>query len=197
MKVGKIIAGLLMASFAVCAQPFGIGIKGGIPLTDGLSNFNQLENQVTTHSYSDSKQYIVGPMVEVRLPLSLAIEADALYRPINFSMTQQQGSGPLIRSAENVSNWEFPILGKFRLPLPVVKPYVEAGPSFRKTGEALKEFANRGATIGAGVEIKIVKLRIGPEVRYTRWAGDGQPAPGIFFPPSKQDQAEFLVGISF
>jgi len=200
---GKFIAILLIAASTAWAQPFSVGVKGGFPLTDGLSNFHQLEVGVTTHDYSNSKLYIVGPMIEVRLPLSLAIEFDALYRPVNSSQDVQffspaQTVGPVTHSSENVSTWEFPILGKYRLPLPVVKPYVEAGPSFRKTGSGLSWVSSKGATIGAGVEVKIRRLRFGPEVRYSRWGSDRQQQPEIaFFPPSKRDQAEFLVGFSF
>ncbi|HEV2200400.1 MAG TPA: hypothetical protein VGR73_11325 [Bryobacteraceae bacterium] len=196
---GKFIASLLIAVSTAWAQPFSVGVKGGFPLTDGLSNFHQLEVDVTTHDYSNSKLYIVGPMVEVHLPLSLAIEFDALYRPVNLTTdTQVTPLGPIIHTSKDITTWEFPILGKYRLPLPVVKPYVEAGPSFRKTYSGLSWLSDKGATIGAGVEVKIRRLRFGPEVRYSRWGSDGQPPPGVaFFPPSKRDQAEFLVGISF
>jgi hypothetical protein len=196
---GKLTVILLAAVSTAWAQPFAVGVKGGIPLTDGLSNFHQLQVDLTTHTYSDSKQYIVGPMVELRLPLSLAIEADALYRPVNLTTdTQVTPTGPIFHTSRDVYTWEFPIVGKYRLPLPVVKPYVEAGPSFRKTGSGLSWVSDKGATIGGGVELKVGRLRIGPEVRYSRWGSDGQPPPGVlFFPPSKRDQAEFLVGLSF
>lgn len=196
---GKLAATVLLAVSTAWAQPLSVGVKGGFPLTDGVSDFHQLAVDVTTHDYSNSKLYIVGPMIEVHLPLSLAIEFDALYRPLNLTTdTQVIPAGPIFHTSRNVSSWEFPILGKYRLPLPVVKPYIEAGPSFRKTGSGLSWVSSKGATIGAGVEVKIKRLRFGPEVRYSRWGSDSQPPPGVaFFPPSKRDQAEFLVGFSF
>jgi hypothetical protein len=197
---GKLVATLVIAVSTAWAQNISVGVKAGIPLTDGLSDFHTLAVDVTTHDYSNSKQYIVGPMIEVRLPLSLAIEIDALYRPVNSSQDVQflPPVGPVNHSSENVSTWEFPLLGKYRLPLPVVKPYVEAGPSFRKTFSGLSWVSDKGATIGAGVEVKIKRLRFGPEVRYSRWGSDAHPPPSVaFFPPSKRDQAEFLVGFSF
>jgi hypothetical protein len=201
MITRKLLTALLLTASAALAQPFSIGIKAGVPMTGGLSDFSEAGIDVVTHTFSHSKQYIIGPMVELHLPLSLSIEADALYRPVNLSSDVQiaPGPGPIIHSSQNVSTWEFPALGKFRFPLlPILKPYVEAGPSFRKPGSGLSWFSNYGGTIGGGVELKLLRLRIAPEVRYTRWGSDDHPPPGVvFFPPSKQDQAEFLVGLSF
>jgi hypothetical protein len=196
---GKLIAILLVAVSTAWSQHISVGLKAGIPLTGGLSDFHQFEVDVTTHDYSDSKQYIFGPMIEVRLPLSLAIEIDALYRPVNLTTDTQVIPGPLAHTSQNLTTWEFPVLGKFRLPLaPIVKPYVEAGPSFRKTFSGLSWVSGKGATIGGGVELKVLKLRIAPEIRFSRWGSDAQPLTGVtFFPPSKRDQAEFLVGFSF
>jgi hypothetical protein len=47
-------------------------------------------------------------------------------------------------------------------------------------------------TAGGGGEIQIWKLRIAPEIRYTRWAADSFP-----FPVSNVNQAELLVGLWF
>jgi hypothetical protein len=62
-------------------QIFSVGVTGGVGLTDGI------ENQTIDgyHFYSYSKDYIVGPMVELNLPLHLSVEADALYRPLSLA----------------------------------------------------------------------------------------------------------------
>ena len=39
--------------------------------------------------FSASKNYVVGPMVELNLPFGLAVEADALYRPLNVTTETQ------------------------------------------------------------------------------------------------------------
>jgi hypothetical protein len=197
MNSGKLIAVLLLAGSVALAQHFSVGIVGGVPLTDGLSDVSQAETGLVTRTFSDSKLYIVGAMVEVRLPLGIAIEADGLYRPINSAMDVQVIPGPVYHYSENVATWEFPILGKYRFTfLPVLKPFVEAGPSFRTTGSGLSWVSGKGVTAGVGVEIKVLKLRISPEIRYTRWGADAVPR-AYLAPPSKQDQAEFLVGFSF
>jgi len=194
-ECGTLIAALLVAGSTACAQPFSVGVAAGVPLTNGLSDVTQAGFGLVTRTYSDSKLYIIGPMVEVRLPLGIAIEADGLYRPVASSMNLQVLPGPVYHYSENVVTWEFPILGKYRFPLmPILKPFLEAGPTLRKTGSGLSGVSGKGATIGTGIELKVAKLRIAPELRYTRWGSDAQPPVG---PPSKQDQVEFLVGFSF
>jgi len=56
--------------------------------------------------------------------------------------------------------------------------------------------SNHGFVIGGGVDIKLLLLRVSPEIRYTRW---GQDAAVNSFPGaiSNVNQAEFLVGLSF
>jgi hypothetical protein len=89
------------------------------------------------------------------------------------------------------------VLGKFRLPFPIISPYVEAGPSFRKVGGILDSYwSGKGLTFGAGVEVKVLKLRIAPELRVTRWGSDPQSARNTV-PLSGQNQGDFLVGFSF
>jgi hypothetical protein len=206
--VGRLISIVLVANSAAFAQHISVGVVAGVPFTGGLSDFttpNSVLNQVT-HTYSNSHQYIVGPMLEVRLPFSLAIEVDALYRPVNATNNVILGTGATqitLQSSINAATWEFPVLGKYRFAFPVVKPYVEAGPSFRKTANTLSYFSGKGFTLGGGVEVKVLKLRIAPEIRYTHWGSDAVavgPSPGAGtapFPPSNQNQAKFLVGFSF
>ena len=97
-----------------------------------------------------------------------------------------------------VNSWEFPILGKYHfLPLPLIKPYVEVGPSFRALGHAASYFSGSGFTLGGGIELKISRLRIEPEIRYTRWGSDSASAIAAGSTPSNVNQAAFLVGIAF
>ena len=188
---------LLFASPAF-AQHLSVGIKGGVPLTGAFSDTTVRGVDLISRSFSDSKQYIIGPMVELRLPFGLGVEADALYHPLNFATENRLVPQNVFRSAENITSWEFPVVGKFRLPFPLVKPYVEAGPSFRHVGSNSGYLSGRGFTIGGGIEVKIIKVRIAPELRYTRWGADAKPTPGQgFLAPSQVNQAAFLVGLSF
>src|SRR5215472_828452 len=62
---------LVFTGFAT-AQPIGAGVKLGTTLTDAVSS-------LPGFPFPNGNHFIVGPYVEVRLPLGLAVEGDALY----------------------------------------------------------------------------------------------------------------------
>jgi outer membrane protein W len=206
---------LLLGSLAAFAQPFTVGIKAGVPLTDFLN-----ATETGTFSYTaPATRYIVGATAELKLPASLAIEFDALYRRVHYNGT---GNGvDVFTSSQTTGNaWEFPLLLKYRFHAPVVRPYVDAGAAFdtltglnqtvtqtlipsgsastSTTGNPpeLKNTTTAGFVLGAGVDIHAIFLHISPEVRYTRWtSAQISAANGLL--RSNQNQAEFLVGFTF
>ena len=94
-------------------QAVSLGVKAGVPLTDPA--FGQ----------DESRPYIIGPSVEVRLPAGFAVEASALYQRIGNSAsfaplgTILSGVNFVPLSLTSFSNqtransWEFPLLGKY------------------------------------------------------------------------------------
>ena len=183
-----VLLSLLISPFTFAGQIFSVGVKAGLPFTDAFNNFTS----GSYSSFSNSKNYIVGPTAELHLPLGLSVQGDALYRPLSFAANR-----PNLVQSTDFSSWEFPILAKYRFPFPLVKPYVEAGPSFRTIGGQFGgNFSNSGFTAGVGVELRLARFRIGPEIRYTHWGADTSNAPQLGF-SSNQNQGEFLVGFSF
>ena len=135
--------------------------------------------------------------MELSLPFGFAVEANALYRPLNLATDATLAPRPPAHFSTNINAWEFPILGKYHfLHTPVIKPYVEAGPIFRHVGSEASYLSNSGFAFGGGIDVKVLLVRVTPEIRFSRWAGD---AHVNFFgaPPSQLNQAEFLIGISF
>ena len=189
----------LLAPASFAQHLISFGITGGVPLTDAFSDTTTMGVDTITHSFSSSKNYVVGPMAELRLPFGFAVEADALYRPLNLTVNTTVIPSLSGHSSNNISSWEFPILGKYHyLHVPLVSPYVEAGPVFRALGSSGSYLSNHGFTIGSGVDIKLFLVRISPEIRFTRWGQDatvtGYAQLNSF---SNVNQAEFLVGLSF
>lgn len=174
------LAGL---SAPAAAQPFGAGLKLGATLTNSVSS-------VESATIPNSSALIVGPYVELRLPLGFAIEGDALYYPGLFP--DAAGGG---------SMWQFPILAKLRFLKGPVRPYIEGGPAYShitdvKTLPDLLHSSDFGITLGAGVELKLLALRISPEIRYNGFLFTNIQSPlGLF--QSNRNQAVFLVGIGF
>jgi hypothetical protein len=183
-------------------QLFSAGVKIGVPLTDPFANSTTQTNGglFSYQSYSDAKKYIVGPMVELHLPFGFSINADGLYRPLRLveartSTVQTSGNG--VTSAD-YGSWEVtPVLRYRFLHTPIVKPFAEGGPSFRWVSAPLDQYlSSKGFTLGAGVEVKLWKLAIAPELRVTRWGSDHNLV-ATFPLQTGQNQAEFLVGVSF
>ena len=174
---------LVVFSAAAAAQPVGAGVKLGTTLTDALAI-------VPTFHLSNAHQLVVGPYVEVRLPLGFSVEADALYETSLFSSVYTGGS-----------SWQFPVLAKYKFFKGPVKPYVEGGVAFSHISDlaeipALNHRSNYGIVLGAGVEVKVLLLRISPEIRYNGWVFKNLDDPlGQF--QSNRNLAMFQVGIGF
>lgn len=185
----KIAVTLLLIAPAAIGQHLGVGIKAGVPFTDALSAAVVGTGGSAIRYFTHNDRYTLGPMVDLRLPL-IGFEVDALYKPLNYGFVTTAGGTTNV----SASSWEFPITGKLHLPTPIIKPYAEAGVSFRTfTGNhfELNAQSNKGFVLGSGLDIKIPFLRIAPELRYTHW-GKANFAGLI----AGDNQFEFLVGFT-
>lgn len=204
---------LLISALPAFSQPFTLGLKVGVPLTDFVDTVQSPRFGFN----SNTKRFIIGPTAELRLPFGLGVEVDALYRRINY-----EGSGTLIDVLTNNRTtgnaWEFPVLAKYRFPSTVVRPYVAAGVAFDTLSgltqtvtrtlapnsvttrsdipAELKNKTTKGFVVGAGVEIRAILIRLSPEVRFTRWGSSHfEDVNGLL--RSNRNQAEFLLGVTF
>lgn len=208
---------LIFVSLAsAVAQPIGLGVKFGLPLTDA---FNTSSNSTTSYS-SDTKLYIIGPQIELRLPKGLSIELDALFTRLNFSSVGSV-AGSVADAVTDADSWEFPLLLKYKFGganavAASVRPFVTTGASYRRltnitqiadfiTGGSqstsdpseLQKKDSTGFVIGGGVEIRALFLRISPEFRFTRW-GTSNFVEGVsHLLETNRNQGQFLVGIHF
>jgi len=211
--MGKALLLFMMAAAPAFSQPFTFGAKLGVPAEQFL---NTVESPTIGFS-SYTNRYLVGPTAELRLPFGLGIEADALYRHYNF---QSAGSispaGSTLTTKGSTGAWEFPLLAKYRLPLKLARPFVDAGVAW----DTLQGFwqsvtvvspvpilppanlnqpthnTTTGVVVGGGIDIKVPYVHVSPEVRYTHWGTQHfLSSTGGF--SSNQNQAEVMVGITF
>ena len=202
----------LLATAAALAQPFSVGVKAGVPLTDF---FTALRSPTLGYS-SVTNRYIIGPTAELHLPFGLGVEFDVLYRHLDYA-----SSGNLVDIFVNqrttAGAWEFPLLLKYRIPSRILRPYVDAGiawdtlsglkndisrlgvPLGSTSGGNPAELQNtttKGFVIGAGIDVHALVLHLSPEIRYTRWGAQHfADVNGLL--RSNQNQGEFLLGITF
>lgn len=73
--------------------------------------------------------YLAGLTMQMTLIKNLAIEVDAIYKPLRVA-----GTRPDRPTASSVLTWQFPVLAKYRWARPKWTPFAEAGPSFRLYG---------------------------------------------------------------
>lgn len=176
----KSLALLLFLTAGAWSQTLGYGIKAGLPFTDAFS----------VGAAGQTSHFVIGPMFELRVPI-VGLEVDALYHSISYSRASDFLLGNVKLSG---SQWQFPIVGKVRLPTtPILKPYGEAGLVFRAfTNEpAGSAQSKKGFVMGAGLDIHVIVLHISPGLRYTRWG-----KPSLVNLLANPNQFEFLVGFS-
>lgn len=192
-----IFFGLLLPAAGFAQLPISFGVKGGWPLTDALSDSN---GPGLSRFYSNSREFIVGPMVELRLPFRLSVEADALYHP--FNVTEGATNSSTVLSNNSYSVWEFPIIAKYHFGGHVLDPFVGAGPEFRTQpgglfSQNITKISNNGFVLTAGLDIKLKIIRISPEIRYTHWGSDNAASAPIAAVSSNQNQVALLIGLTF
>ncbi len=226
-----IVVGVILAG---CTWPQGflkasvsVGVKGGIPLTDSFKDTTVtgggasladlllgIASSSQTRAFSASKEFVVGPILEVYLPHGFSVEADGLYRPVQLTENIQEKTQVVRIVSTTPFSWEVALLAKYHLPFPIVRPYVGAGPSFRVTDHSV--FSHKGISAAAGADLKVWKLLAGPELRFTHWGNDeiSNVVPAVVIvgspPPSRlsggtlpspirtgRNQLELLFGLSF
>ena len=205
----RLVSLLLFTAAAAFSQPFSFGIKGGLPMTD----FVDAVNSQNFRSSAYTNRYLIGPTAELRLPFGLGVEFDILYRHFGYSTVglQTGTTSTPVASDTTASAWEFPLLAKYRFPGKFFRPFIDAGVSWDKlsgltqtvrnavsTGSVaeLNNSTTRGFVMGAGLDVKVLLIHLSPEVRYTHWGSAHFIDPAGLI-SSKQNQAEFLLGITF
>ena len=177
------------ALFLLATHAYGqlleIGVKGAARPTSQLEGYGA----------SESRPYLVGPMVQFNLPRGFALEVDALYSRFGYTSSNSDIIGDFYTSRDRANSWQFPVLLKYRFHLAVLHPYLLGGwdpqhassttktsasivsnpydPNYTRTYQQFSSDdhygTNHGLVAGGGVEFDSHHLRVSPEVRYVRW----------------------------
>jgi hypothetical protein len=208
---------LLCLAIPASAQHLTIGAEGGLRLTGDSPDYGP-PGYAGYSGSSDSKPYLVGPKIEVGLPLHFALEADVLYsrlgNTLNFWLI---GESWVSRTIAN--SWAFPVLVKYRLPVARTHPFLSLGfepryasgkintinygfPPFDPdvTFSSVGWHAHDQAwVLGAGIGIGLWKIRITPELRYLRCKVPASPSPddASYYLTVPQNEGQLLLGIEW
>ncbi len=163
------------------AQMFSAGVRGG-----GMWGPNAFD------------KFTVGPTVEFKPPIiPIRIVADALYKQVNVGTRNVNlpdgpsllGVSPTETTPQSTARvWDFPIMARVELPIPVVRPFIGAGPTFRRIS-AFDGDWQKGGVVGAGIRINALAVKITPEFRYSHFRASSIRG--------NDNQGEFLIGITF
>ena len=176
----RVAFALILIGHAVYAQAVTVGVIAAAPLTDTFDTGFLHEGNFDPKTV----RYQVGPAIDMRLPRSFRVEVDALYQPFSFNESNFGGTPSQSHISGNL--WQFPVLLKYRVPTPLAKPFVEAGPSVQ-IADHLTETSTTaiqptpvvshpnspgavaGIAFGGGIDLRLGHFFISPQVRYTRW----------------------------
>ena len=132
--------------------------------------------------------YLAGASGQLELRQGLALEVDAIYKPLHNSFF-------------TVLSWDFPMLAKYHLAKLGRAPFLEAGPSFRAAGN-LNGYdpSHFGVTAVGGAEMRKGVVLLSTALRYTRWAKDR--APNYYrgypdYPRTNVNAVELIFGVGF
>jgi len=202
---------MLLCVGTLAAQPVTFGIKAGARLTSDMDQY---------WATSESKQYVVGPMVVARLPRGFGLEFDVLYRHIGYRSSDSDILGGSYTQRVTGNSLEFPIVLRKTLGWGI---YAGAGYAPRSTSgsghenviqvngldsrnttffqsDFPTEFRTTHGVVGAaGIEKRVGPVRLAPEVRYVRRTRPFVEIYGSrgFSIVSTQNQVDLFVGISF
>jgi hypothetical protein len=179
----------------------GTNVTANFPRTDYTTPADSFGNPASHFQFlTGDRSLILGLSAEARLSGSFSIEGNVLRRPMNSTIiyTSFPASSPAVTTTlrfTEVEAWEFPLLLKYRLPSRgAAHPFLAAGPEFRSQQNAgATELSQTGISAGAGVSSDFGRIRVAPQLRYTRWDQNS------IFPKyaTKPDQLEFLVSIAY
>ncbi len=179
----------------------GMNVTANFPLTDYTTSADSFGNPASHFQFRDgARSLILGLSVEARFSESFFIEANVLRRSMNSTIIFTEfpvGTASITTTNHHteVDAWEFPLLLKYTLSSwRPARPFLAAGPAFRAQENAgATELSQVGVSAGAGVSVDLGRIRIAPQLRYTRWTENS------IYPKyaTKPDQLEFLTIIAY
>ncbi|MGD1044549.1 MAG: porin family protein [Bacteroidota bacterium] len=178
MKKGFSVAMLMLLASTVAFGQLGIGISKGIK---GGLNFATVGGSDAPTGTTSNTGFAAGVFAEISLPGPISIQPEVLYSVKGYKLDV-----PGIGSKTGTYSYvDIPVLAKFSLPLPILKPFIFAGPSFgflmsakEKTDNTFLGTSNEvdvkdnttgtdiGLVIGVGAKLSLIVFDLTVDARY-------------------------------
>lgn len=194
---------------------FEMGFRFGIPMTESLSSSLTGVAGAFSSASSEKPGYAVGPSFGVLFDDRIAVEFEAIYKPVRFYESARTGPSTQSYSTIRGSSWEFPLLANYRFLNNPIRPFGGGGFVLGTTlngtietrtvdlqtgGETLSagpfsgsiDNLGLGLVVNGGLEWRHSRFVIRPEFRYTR-RPDATQSTFLFRTPN---QFEYLIGFS-
>jgi hypothetical protein len=168
------------------ADAIGVGVRGGFPFGDAFESL-----RTGNLTLEGKNRFVVGPTLEVRLPLGFGFNFDILYRGYRFPSSTAGGGET---SSVTGRQWEFPLMVRYHFPMVMVRPFIAGGPVWQKLSGLNSTSNATGVAFGTGLDIKIPLLHLTPEVRWTHRLSD--PVLGGLL-KANSNQFDLMVGVTF
>lgn len=203
---------LLIAANTVYGQAVSVGVKAGVPLTKANPHQASGDAQIDTGRWTVGPTIEVRLVRGFSLEFDALYRAYSAATAYTFG---GPNSSLLFYSDRvETKAWDLPLLVKYRFKAPVLRPFVTGGYSVtHETSDATRLISclsgpgecgtviprasldtpstfqdsrfRRGPVVGAGVEFEFWKMKIAPEIRYSR------------IDNPNTNQATLLVGFTF
>jgi hypothetical protein len=173
----------LALAMAMPVFAIDLGVRGGLPFGDAFER-----GQNRQFNVKGANQFVVGPTLELRLPLGFGASFDALYR--RYSFQTDQGN-------QGAAQWEFPLMLRYRFPGVIVRPFVAAGPIFTKITGVTAVKNSQGLALGGGLDISLAGKHLTPELRYSRRFQDVVVQTRYGSLQANANQIDLMVGFTF
>ena len=171
MKRFSAVLILVILCAGLSSAQVGIGIKGGV-------NFANVGGADAAPNSKTLIGFAAGGYLEISLPVLFTIQPEVLYSQKGF--IDENFLGTNVKVTSHFNYLEIPVLVKFSLPIPVVKPSLYAGPamgillSAKAKAEASGQSSETdikdqitstdwGLVVGASANIAIITV----DIRYT------------------------------
>jgi hypothetical protein len=210
---------MALTAVAAGAQQFRFGVEAGVPIAQPLAAGPP--NPFASYLVH-ANPYIAGATAELRIAPRVSLAVDALMRHFSYDSSGKYVPGQSVYTSRTTSNhWEFPLIARYRLRSgKALSPFVNAGAAAdwlqdMRQVTTVTYFIGGASTIsasqpselrrrtvagivgGGGVDARLHRIHLEPQVRYTFWT------QGHFLDPSNntlwdnRNQVEFLLGITF